>query len=101
MAMAGDGRISLSAAARLRGATGLAGRNWGIVKFCNGEMMGKKMKVKLSQFQKGSGHGGSNNVKQHVCMSLTTNVAGELKVSFLKHSHTGLRSSHIAHKEKT
>ncbi|KAE8076988.1 hypothetical protein FH972_015602 [Carpinus fangiana] len=83
MAMAGDGRISLSAAARLRGATGLAGRNWGLVKFCNGEMMGKKMKVKLTQFQKGSG-GGSNNVKQHVCMSLTANVAGESKLRDLE-----------------
>lgn len=98
--MAGDGRISLSAAARLRGATGLAGRNWGLVKFCNGEMMGKKMKVKLTQFQKGSG-GGSNNVKQHVCMSLTANVAVESKVSFLIHSHTGVRSSHIPHTKKT
>lgn len=80
MAMAADGRISLSAAARLRGTTGLAGRNWGLVKFCDGEMMGKKLKLKLTQFQQGPG-GGSNNVKQHVCMSLTTSIAGESKVS--------------------
>jgi glucose-1-phosphate adenylyltransferase len=82
MAVAADGLISLSAAAGLRGATGLAGRNWGLVKFCDGEMMGKKLKLKLTQLQQGGGGGsGNNNVKQHVCMSLTTNVAGESKVN--------------------
>jgi len=101
MAVAADGLISLSAAAGLRGATGLAGRNWGLVKFCDGEMMGKKLKLKLTQFQQGGGGGGSNNVKQHVFMSLTTNVAGESKVSLPQTLSHKCAIWHIPLTEKT
>lgn len=80
MAVAADGRISLSVAGQLRGATRLAGRNWGLVKFCDGEMMGKKLKL-TQQVQQGSG--GNMNVRRHVSMSLTADVVGELKVSNL------------------
>lgn len=78
--MAADGRISLAGAGRLHGATGLAGRNWRLVKFFDGEMMGKKLKLR----QLRHGPVGGNNVKSHVCMSVATNVAGESKVSFIK-----------------
>ncbi|KAF5465656.1 hypothetical protein F2P56_015639 [Juglans regia] len=83
MAVAADGRISLSAAGRLRGATGLAGRNWRLVKFCDGEMMGTKLNV-TRRLQQGACS--INNVKKHVCMSLTTNVAapGESKLRNLE-----------------
>ncbi|RVW55518.1 Glucose-1-phosphate adenylyltransferase large subunit 1, chloroplastic [Vitis vinifera] len=45
MAVSTDARISLSAAGQLHGTTGLAGRSLRQVKFCNGEMMGKKLKM--------------------------------------------------------
>lgn len=86
MAVAADGRISLSVARQLRGATRLAGRNWGLVKFCDGEMMGKKLKL-TQKVQQGSG--GNKNVRRHVCKSVTTaDVLGESKVSYLKSQYT-------------
>lgn len=86
MAVAADGRISLSTTAgQLRGATGLAGRNWRLVKFCEGEMRGTKLNV-TRRLQQG-GACSINNVEKHVCMSLTTTVAaGESKVSYLKNT---------------
>lgn len=98
MAAAADGRISLSAAGRLRGAMGLAGRNWRLVKFCDGEMMGTKLNVTRRLQQAGACS--INNVKKHVCMSLTTNVAaapGESKVSYLKNERRHARTHKIAH----
>lgn len=77
MVVSADCRISLSAASQLRGAAGLAGRNWRLVKFCNGEVMGKKLKQ--TQLQQ-SIVGVNKNVRQRVCMSLTANVTGESKV---------------------
>ncbi|KAK3002981.1 hypothetical protein RJ639_018736 [Escallonia herrerae] len=76
MAVAADGRIALSAAGQLRGTTGLAVANRTFVKFCNGELMGEKLKFSQLQ-QRFTG----NNVRPNVCMTLTTNVAGEAKVS--------------------
>ncbi|GAV84601.1 NTP_transferase domain-containing protein [Cephalotus follicularis] len=78
MAVSADGRFSLSAAAgQLRGVgSGLAGRNWGVAKFCNGELMGKKLKYQQQQ-------GAIKVVRQHgqyVCMSLTTDVAAKAKL---------------------
>ncbi|GMP56503.1 hypothetical protein CsSME_00020963 [Camellia sinensis var. sinensis] len=71
MALSADGRITLSAAGQLSGATAsLAGKR--LVKFCNGELMGKKLK------------GVKGNVRPHVCMTLTTNVAGEAKLRDLE-----------------
>ncbi|KAL7220499.1 hypothetical protein ACSBR2_013389 [Camellia fascicularis] len=81
MALSADGRITLSAAGQLSGATAsLAGKR--LVKFCNGELMGKKLKLKLKMIhlQKGV----KNNVRPHVCMTLTTNVAGEAKLRDLE-----------------
>lgn len=50
------------------------------MKFCNGEVMGKK--VQLSQVQQG-GSSIKNKKNGHVCKSLlTADVAGESKVSF-------------------
>ena len=85
MEVAANGRISLSAAGQLRGTTRLVGRNSGLVKFCNGEMMGKKMK--LTQVQQGSG--GNKNVRRHVCKSVATvDALGESKVCYLKSQYT-------------
>ncbi|KAK2969445.1 hypothetical protein RJ640_011342, partial [Escallonia rubra] len=75
MAVAADGRIALSAAGQLRGTTGVAVANRRFVKFCNGELMGEKLKFSQLQ-QRFTG----NNVRPNVCMTLTTNVAGEAKV---------------------
>lgn len=79
MALPADCRFSFSAAG---GARGLAGsRNWRIVKFSNGELMGKKLDMRKLQ------NGGSSKiVKQRVCMSLTADVAGETKVKVSSHS---------------
>ncbi|KAF8015692.1 hypothetical protein BT93_H1267 [Corymbia citriodora subsp. variegata] len=76
MAVSADGRVSLSATGQLRGATGLAGRSWKMAKFCNGELMGKKLKMS----QAGHGINGKSDVKRHVSMSLTADVAGEVKI---------------------
>lgn len=89
MAVAADGWISLSVARQLRGATRLAGRNWGLVKFCDGEMMGKKLKL-TQKVQQGSG--GNKNVRRHVSMSLTADIVGESKVSNLN-THQSVCSS--------
>lgn len=70
MALSADGRIALSAAGQLRGTTGLVGRNMKDVKFCNGEMMGKKLKLTQQLLHQAAG--GKLGVKQNVCMSLTT-----------------------------
>ncbi|KAL7251846.1 hypothetical protein ACSBR1_013655 [Camellia fascicularis] len=81
MALSADGRITLSAAGQLSGATAsLVGKR--LVKFCNGELMGKKPKLKLKMIhlQKGV----KDNVRPHVCMTLTTNVAGEAKLRDLE-----------------
>lgn len=74
MAVSTDARISLSAAGQLHGTTGLAGRSLRQVKFCNGEMMGKKLKMtQLGMFR-------NKSVGKHVCMSLATDVAADSKV---------------------
>lgn len=73
MAVSADCGISLPAATQIRGAAGLVRRNWRLVKFCNGELMGKKLKLKAIK----------NNVRQRVCMSLTADVVGEAKVNSL------------------
>ncbi|XP_028118644.1 glucose-1-phosphate adenylyltransferase large subunit 3, chloroplastic/amyloplastic [Camellia sinensis] len=80
MAVSADGRITLSAAGQLNGSGGLAGKNWRLVKFCNGELMGKKMKMTLLH----QGMIKKSNVRPHVSMSLTVNVAGEAKLRNLE-----------------
>ncbi|KAF5941745.1 hypothetical protein HYC85_019387 [Camellia sinensis] len=80
MAVSADGRIALSAAGQLNGSGGLAGKNWRLVKFCNGELMGKKMKMTLLH----QGMIKKSNVRPHVSMSLTVNVAGEAKLRDLE-----------------
>lgn len=92
--MSYDCRISLSAATQLRGAAGLVGRNWRLVKFCNGEVMGKKLKLGIN------GNTKSKKVRQRVSMSLTADIASEAKVgsslslsqehSFINHTHTNI-----------
>ncbi|BBG93311.1 ADP glucose pyrophosphorylase large subunit 1, partial [Prunus dulcis] len=71
-------RISLSSPSQLRGAAGFSGRRQRVVKFCNGDLMGKK----LTQLQLGAANVKKNGgVGKHVCMSLTTDVpVGEAKL---------------------
>lgn len=81
MAVAADSRFALSAAGQLHNTTAaLTGRNLRVVKFCNGELMGKKLKFTKFQLR-------SNVVKPNICMSLTADVAGEAKVSGSTFSH--------------
>ncbi|KAK4283685.1 hypothetical protein QN277_000610 [Acacia crassicarpa] len=75
MAVTVDGRLSLSYAAELRGATGLVDTNRGLLKFSNGDFMG--LKLKPSQFLQ-KGDKGSN--RTHICSSLTADVATESKL---------------------
>ena len=74
MAVSTDGWISLSSAGKLHGRTGLAARSCRQVKFCNGEMMGKKLKMTQLHQEMFSDR------KKHVCMSLTTELAADTKV---------------------
>ena len=81
MAVAADGRISLSVAAgrQLRGAIGFGDRTSKFnVKFCNGELMG--IKINLKQTNNVSSGKINVNKNKTVSMSLTANVAGELKL---------------------
>ncbi|XP_030536113.1 glucose-1-phosphate adenylyltransferase large subunit 3, chloroplastic/amyloplastic [Rhodamnia argentea] len=81
MAVSADGRVSLSAAGQLRSTAGLAGRSWKMAKFCNGELMGKKLKMSHP------GHGrvnGKSDVRSRVSMSLTADIAGEAKLRDLE-----------------
>ncbi|KAK4283680.1 hypothetical protein QN277_000607 [Acacia crassicarpa] len=79
MAVTVDGRLSLSYAAQLRGATGLVDTNRGLLKFSNGDFMGLKLKLKLrpSQFQQ---KGDKCLNRAHICSSLTADVATESKL---------------------
>ncbi|KAF2535444.1 hypothetical protein F2Q68_00022366 [Brassica cretica] len=72
MAVSADCRISLSAPSCLRGSSGLT-RHIKLGKFCNGELMGKKLN--LSQLRSSS----TNSSKKKIQMSLTS-VTGETKV---------------------
>ncbi|KAK4283676.1 hypothetical protein QN277_000603 [Acacia crassicarpa] len=80
MAITVDGRLSLSYAAQLRGATGLVVTNRGFLKFSNGDFMGQKLKLKLkpSQFQQ---KGDKCSNRTHIYSSLTADVATESKVA--------------------
>ncbi|KAH7859161.1 hypothetical protein Vadar_032344 [Vaccinium darrowii] len=80
MALSTDGRIALSAAGKLSGTAGLAGKDWRLLKFCNGELLGKQLKWQ------GNLHMGSKkgNVRTIVCTSLTANVAAETKLRDLE-----------------
>ncbi|XP_007034659.2 PREDICTED: glucose-1-phosphate adenylyltransferase large subunit 3, chloroplastic/amyloplastic [Theobroma cacao] len=88
MTVSADGRLSLSAAGQLRGNVALAGRNSRLVKFCNGELMGKK----LSMTPKHQGLSSNKNARQTICMSLTTNIAGESKLRDLELEKRNLRT---------
>ncbi|XP_022762020.1 glucose-1-phosphate adenylyltransferase large subunit 3, chloroplastic/amyloplastic [Durio zibethinus] len=80
MTVSANGRLSLSAASQLPSTVALtAGRNWRLVKFCNGELMGKK--VNMTRRYQGVN---KKNVKQNICMSLTANIAGESKLRDLE-----------------
>lgn len=82
MAVWADGGISLSTAGSLRGSCRLGESKWRVVKFCNGELMGGKVKPKMAQL---SANGGAAEIaRQHVCMSLTADVASEGKVKSIQ-----------------
>lgn len=66
-----NSHISLSMA----GGVGVAGRDCRVVKFCNGELMGLKLKNLHSQPRRNI-----KLAKQRVCMALTTDFASEAKL---------------------
>lgn len=75
MAFTANGRMALPAAGHSAGT--LPVKNQGLVKFCNGELMGKKLYS--SKFQQRISN---NNVRRsHSCMAVATSIAGEAKVS--------------------
>ncbi|XP_057956772.1 glucose-1-phosphate adenylyltransferase large subunit 3, chloroplastic/amyloplastic [Malania oleifera] len=76
MAVSADGRMTFSAAG-ICGRTAAAGRSWRLLKFCNGEAMGKKLNL-LTKFHQG--HRKTTIAGQHVCMSLTADVLVETKL---------------------
>lgn len=75
MAFTANGRMALPAAGHSAGTLQVTNR--GLVKFCNGELMGKKLY--FSKFQQRISN---NDVKRPpVCMAVATTIAGEAKVS--------------------
>ncbi|KAK4487665.1 hypothetical protein RD792_005678 [Penstemon davidsonii] len=78
-AFTADGHIALSAPGHLGGTTGFSGRSRSLVKFCNGELMGKKLN--FAQVRKGNKNNATNS---HICMSLTADIAGENKLKDLE-----------------
>lgn len=72
MAVSAGGQITLSSTVQLHG---VACRNWRLVKFCNGEVMGRKLELK-------SGGANTKDVRrlQHICMSLTADTFTESKL---------------------
>ncbi|XP_052189275.1 glucose-1-phosphate adenylyltransferase large subunit 3, chloroplastic/amyloplastic [Diospyros lotus] len=81
MAVSADGRIALSATGQMSGPEGMPGSRWRLVKFCNGELMGTKMKTTMKLKLQLQQHGARNdNARPCVCMSFTTDVAGEVKL---------------------
>ncbi|KOM33829.1 hypothetical protein LR48_Vigan01g338500 [Vigna angularis] len=70
MAASAGGQITVSSTVQLHGMG--CGRNWKLVKFCNGELMGRKLHFKTASPTTAC----SKNVKpqHHICMSLTTDL---------------------------
>ncbi|XP_073050237.1 glucose-1-phosphate adenylyltransferase large subunit 3, chloroplastic/amyloplastic [Primulina eburnea] len=81
MAIAADGRIALSDAGVQRSMARLSGVNGKHVKFCNGQLMGTKLKFTDSSIQKRKN---DNGVRTTVRMSLTAEVAVETKLRDLE-----------------
>ncbi|KAJ1427207.1 Trimeric LpxA-like superfamily [Sesbania bispinosa] len=79
MAVSAGGQIMLSSTVQLREPTGLASRKWRLVRFCNGEVMGRKLKLQSGVSGTGS-NGCTKNVRQHICMSLTADVSTASKL---------------------
>ncbi|XP_073135939.1 glucose-1-phosphate adenylyltransferase large subunit 3, chloroplastic/amyloplastic [Henckelia pumila] len=81
MAITADGRIALSAAGVQRSTARFSGITGKHVKFCNGQLMGTKLKFTNTSPQK---RNNDNAVRSHVHMSLTAEVAGETKLRDLE-----------------
>ncbi|WJX96847.1 Clathrin assembly protein complex 2 beta large chain [Trifolium repens] len=76
MAVSASGQIMLSSTAKLRESTLVSSRNLRLVKFCNGEMMGRKIELHV-----GGSNGCIKNVtSKNISMSLTADVATESKL---------------------
>ncbi|XXG79429.1 hypothetical protein AAC387_Pa09g0499 [Persea americana] len=90
MAVAMEGGISFWSVGHLRGDGGLAKRNVRerLAKFSNGELMGKK----LNQLCMGMIAAQPKTPKSYVCMSLTADVAGEVKLRDLEMEKRNPRS---------
>ncbi|CAI8611445.1 unnamed protein product [Vicia faba] len=74
MAVSARGQIMLSSAIKLREPTLMYSRNLKVLKFCNGEMMGRKIELHVGS------NGCTKNVRKNISMSLATDVASESKL---------------------
>ncbi|XP_019180648.1 PREDICTED: glucose-1-phosphate adenylyltransferase large subunit 3, chloroplastic/amyloplastic [Ipomoea nil] len=91
MAVTADGRIALLAARQLREGAAMTVSSCRLsVKFCNGEFMGKK--IKLRKFQQRNGSKYNVVARPRVNMSLTTDVAGEAKLKGFETEKTDPRT---------
>ncbi|EYU41519.1 hypothetical protein ABFS82_07G028300 [Erythranthe guttata] len=75
MAFTADARIALSTTGKLQSPAKYSGKP---VKFCNGELMGKKLK--FAPMQRNNG----NAINTHICNSFTADLAGETKLRDLE-----------------
>ncbi|KNA03995.1 hypothetical protein SOVF_203830 [Spinacia oleracea] len=80
-----NGHVSLSMA----GSVTSSKRDWSVVKFCNGELMGLKLKNLSS---KHTLHANNNTVRGRVCMSVTADNASETKVREIGQEKTNSRT---------
>lgn len=75
MAVSASGQLMLSSTVQLREPGMVSSRNLKVVKFCNGEMMGRKIELHAAT------NGCTKNVyRKNISMSLTADVASESKV---------------------
>ncbi|CAL5199494.1 unnamed protein product [Lathyrus oleraceus] len=75
MAVSARGQIMLSSTVKLREPTMMASRNLKVMKFSNGEMMGRKIELHV-----GNNGCTKNVVRKNISMSLTADVANESKL---------------------
>lgn len=92
MAFTANGHIALSATGQLHGPTRLHQRNGRLVKFCNGELMGEKLKFAPIQTRKKA-----NAIVTRICNTLTADLSGETKVSFLVFHSSNTRNPQAPH----
>ncbi|XP_061347910.1 glucose-1-phosphate adenylyltransferase large subunit 3, chloroplastic/amyloplastic-like [Gastrolobium bilobum] len=80
MAVSASSWMSLSSAVQFHRPIGGNGRNWGLVKFSDGEVMGRKLKLTQLEQQGGDNNACRKSSRKHIYMSLSIDVANESKL---------------------